>query len=1589
MGRYFTLTRGALARVALACGVILAVPVSAEDKPSQTPTEPTRHELWVPTKHLKEVLKKHPNAVVLDHEQYEALIRDAGKVGPLKDQAAPVDAVIEEVRVTARVPAEMTMATLTYEFHIRNLKDGWSSISIPFAVGGIVGGTALPSSASSTLQDVVLTDLSAEKPIMVSADESAWKTAVLSQGKGRHVLRLVFASPVSAKDGALGIYGLGLREVIWKQGSKGKQPSEPVPSVPVRLELPEGWRPSPINPATRLADGAWLVSSGSQFWSAPARNAAQPFPMLRVDWEAVSGVAKSADSVTQSQGSMLYSISGDRVGAVAMLAWSGAQARGTETLRITLPKGAQVLRASTLGSAADATAWKPVDGGVEFQSTVVAKSAGKVLVEFEVPWGAASGEVHALELPVARMEGAVTSKWDIAVLAEPDIGVRLTKLLPSARSLTELDKQTLRSLAQGAIKGVGIGAQLQAELPQDLFTHPRFLGAFSFDAPPDQPVVEVQAVPDRFSVDADALVEVTSHEVSLVRTLVFHGEAGSTSRAVITLPDTEVFLEVPVTSGEQVLWKQVGRDIEVTWPKGLAKGGQTSMTVRTRRDIPPSAADGTATEKVAITSIPVSGASRVSGYAALKFDESWKVNVTDTTGLETRDARATPVRGRMAWFGLKEWTLGFDLSRRAPVHDATVTAYALPRAKQVEIEGQIALSVSGAPLRKFQVKLPVAIAPLLRVTSPLVGEQSLDETTGIWTLSLGRELIGSANVRFRMSLPADKAAEDSGEGTLTAALPDITLPGARRTAGRWVVEANTDTELAFTTRGVQPLDSRRPPAVEGYRPQHRIIAAYSHGGGEHEIRLTATRHGAAPLAGMVLIHLRMTSVLGEDGSARHEAIFTLRHNGRQFATVRLPEGVGLLSTMVDGKAVKPVKAGANEVRLPLTSRIGDSAPVEVKVIYDTPSGAWGGSGKVALTPPTLGDEVPVMESQWKVYTPEGFTLAHDGSGLEEAQRKDFAPRAPGFWESLFGSTILKKAKAVHVGAPVDFLAGGISVEEYEKREEEVRLISERLNRIILPTVKFDGASVEDAVEYLRIQSRVHDRAQPDSAKRGVNMIIKPGSAPSTATISLDLKDVPLLEALRYVTELGGMKYKIEPRMGPGGSGLIVIVPISDVGTDMYVLKLKVPLAQMIALKEGAMGSASAAAPDPFAPAAERAKGGEEHSILDVLKSQGIPFPEGAMAMYDRDEQVLVIKNTRPSLDLVEQWVNSVKPADDDFDDMTEVEGMESFATSPGAYYVDKMSKVIFPRVQFQNASVEEAIEFLRIKSKDYDSVERDPAKKGVNLIIKPGAAPSTATISLDLKDVSMAEALRYVTELGGMKYKVEPFAVVVLPISDVGTEMYTRTFKVPPTFLSDAPVMPTSGIAARSTALDVLKAQGIPYPEGASATYIPATSQLIVRNTQASLDLIESYLGNMMIVASNEQRNASLTRAKSGLVPLELELPTTGQVVILHGHQRPKEFMLHFLSWERQAARASLLVLLGAVLFWVLRAGRVWLCTFAVALVLVCVPVLLLPSWAREASALLSGWFIALAIWLLWKMAHWWRSRTASSEIPSGTEVAA
>ncbi|WP_265596249.1 hypothetical protein [Verrucomicrobium sp. BvORR106] len=1498
-------------------------------------TPATRVELWVPTKHLEEVLKKHPNAVMLDAKQYEALIRDAGKVKPIESAEPPVTTAVEDARVEVTVPPEGPTVQVEYRYVLNNLGKGWCEVELP-----------LPVRDGASMK---LVDVKSQRPVMIHAGEESVR--VLTEGEGRHELKFVFAMVTSSHPGFVSTSPVAALATA--------------SSTVVKLNLPEGWKPVDFNGEV-VKTGVRAIENAGHYMkqNVSLKDAVSSrlcvLKLFTVGWKRADATRRDGRE-SAVRGRMICKLTPDKLVGVTMLTYALLPEMEGGRLHIQVPAGVQVLGVrSDIGQ----HRWKLEGNRLEVEEAGLPGSVRSLVIGFEQPLVLPlSGSTQAT-LPVFKDErGSLFDGWSCVLLASSGVDVRFDELLRSSSPPgQEVSDGTWPAVLRESAEVFGLDAKAATALNHDIRKHPEFVAAMDFDAPPAKTAITVTRAPDRFSVDQDTSVTLSAHEAAIARTLTLHGEAGTTERASVTLPAGETFLGAQSPGAAPLEWKQVGQALELFWPRGLAAGTDAIFVVRTRKEIGTAAAEGASTEAFALSGLQIPGSARTTGYVALAFDESWKVNVTATTGLEARDIRLSPVKGRMAWYCLKDWQLQFEVSRRAPVHDVAVTAYALPRARQVEIEGQLELLVNGAPLRKFDVKLDPKLAPLFRVTSPLVAEQVLDDATGVWHFTLRKEVLGTESIRFRMSLPAT-----DGDGqSLRSTLPDIGTPGARRRTTAWVVEANTDTEIEFETKGVQPLDSLRPPAVSGYQPRHRVIAAFSSTGGEHSIQITAKRHKPAALAGALVLQARMVSIIGQNGPVRHEVTYTLRHNGRQFLSLALPKGAVLLSTLVQDRPVKPVQAGgADQLRVPLPVLNSEADFVSAKVVYETAPITWGSWGKTPLEPPAVLEGVPVLSSQWKVHAPDGYALHHSGGGLEVGEEQADTPRSllATLWDEM-PWPYWHSGSSMPMAASVDFLPGGGSKasegdwwieSQRPDNAAAIQAMTMKLERIILRKVQFQGASLEVATSAL---DRMATESDPE--KKGVRMVVQTGSTPSTAQISLDLTDVPLIEALRYVTELAGYKYVIK-------TDHVLVGPLSDVGAEQYTQRYKFPLRRYLEWQSKATGHKSELPPKGLV------------SVVDLLKAQGIQFPEGANAAYDAEAEALVARNTQPNLDQVEAFVESIQSAEKTADYL----GLQEFEEMPqngeGAdasrYYTNKMDRIIIPRVQFQGASIEEALEFLRIKSRDFDTVERDPSRKGINLIAKHGSTPSTAQISLDLKDVPMTEVLRYVTELAGMKYKIEPFAVVVVPLSDVGTEQYTRSYRVPPSFLK-------GGGAARHggnfSATDILKAQGIQFPEGSSASFDPLRNRLIVRNTQPNLDQIEAFVSGVVIVVPKQ---TAIKSSKAGILPVELDLPTAGQVLEFTGHQKADPLVIHYVSWDWQLFRTSLLVILGALAFRLIGRDRPWMSTLFVCLLLTFAPPLLFPHLLPSCNALLLGWLLGFGLRLLWKLLLW------STPVPSSRQI--
>jgi general secretion pathway protein D len=271
---------------------------------------------------------------------------------------------------------------------------------------------------------------------------------------------------------------------------------------------------------------------------------------------------------------------------------------------------------------------------------------------------------------------------------------------------------------------------------------------------------------------------------------------------------------------------------------------------------------------------------------------------------------------------------------------------------------------------------------------------------------------------------------------------------------------------------------------------------------------------------------------------------------------------------------------------------------------------------------------------------------------------------------------------------------------------------------------------------------------------------------------------------------------------------------------------------------------------------------------------GCEFPEGATAAFASEDRIIV-KAKEEDLDLIAAWL--AQPATSEL-------GSEETKNSPSpapeanadaaASIQRKLSTIIIPRLEFREASVREAADFLHRKSVELDSAEPDPAKRGISIVLKaagplaaapvaqpvpaipgldviPGPPPAAAVdpfgarITLSLANIPLGEACRYVASVAKLQYKVEPHAVV-LTLAPNPAQFITKEYKVTPAV--------TEMISRAKGAKEFLTGNAVSFPDGASVRYFQDTQRLIMRNTPENHDRVADLIRETIARESRERR---------------------------------------------------------------------------------------------------------------------------------------
>ncbi|MFL6584015.1 MAG: Amuc_1098 family type IV pilus outer membrane protein [Chthoniobacterales bacterium] len=270
-----------------------------------------------------------------------------------------------------------------------------------------------------------------------------------------------------------------------------------------------------------------------------------------------------------------------------------------------------------------------------------------------------------------------------------------------------------------------------------------------------------------------------------------------------------------------------------------------------------------------------------------------------------------------------------------------------------------------------------------------------------------------------------------------------------------------------------------------------------------------------------------------------------------------------------------------------------------------------------------------------------------------------------------------------------------------------------------------------------------------------------------------------------------------------------------------------------------------------------------------------------------------------------------------------------------ARITNKLNSIIIPRIEFRDASIREAIDFLREQAAEHDPTPE--GKRGVDIVLRltaiggraapetitttttiapspaaplpqgnapppatneppvaavtgpspviavpaaPAVAPGEPRITITLNQIPLGEALRYIAAQANLKVKIEPYAVSIIPTSEQSQELITKEYRVPPGFIQSS-VTPTNSmlnqaastaahaaipvgtakdtvestggqqLVRREGAKEYLESEGVPFPPGASAQFLPQSSRLVVRNTPDALELVDAIV---------EQANVAVPR---------------------------------------------------------------------------------------------------------------------------------
>ena len=200
-----------------------------------------------------------------------------------------------------------------------------------------------------------------------------------------------------------------------------------------------------------------------------------------------------------------------------------------------------------------------------------------------------------------------------------------------------------------------------------------------------------------------------------------------------------------------------------------------------------------------------------------------------------------------------------------------------------------------------------------------------------------------------------------------------------------------------------------------------------------------------------------------------------------------------------------------------------------------------------------------------------------------------------------------------------------------------------------------------------------------------------------------------------------------------------------------------------------------------------------------------------------------------------------------------VTGTEDEAQSAEDIAVEEMSSRVksiqIPSLDFRDADIRDVVLFLTETCRRQD-------EQGINILTLGMDEMMTGSITISIRDLSLFEALQYITEMASLKFEIQSNAVAIMPVGYVApSELELVSYDVIPEVGQELENLSNDSggdiddlFGDTSTTsiggpIDVVSFFSIvDWPQGSSAVYQPNFHKLFVKNTPKNISQVEDIL---------------------------------------------------------------------------------------------------------------------------------------------------